>query len=282
MRLTVFAFMGLGMIMISNPLMAQNVNSVESRLDRIERDMQTLSRSVFRGDVPPPSISVSGNSVDTQQAAQMEIRMTQIEEQLRRLTGMIEENSFRLRQLSNTSGTAANTLNTSSQTFGTSNYVNDSASVMTNTATQIPNEPQPYSLGTIGGVTGMSPARLYDQAFSHLQTNDFASAQGSFEEFIRAYPDHSLSANAKYWLGETFYARSEYQEAARAFARSFKDHPDGQKAPDTLLRLAMSLRGQGMTDEACLTLSELNNRFPNAPASVKTQASQERQTYGCG
>lgn len=281
MRFTLLTFMSLAMILMSGHAIAQNVNSIETRLDRIEREMQTLSRSVFKGDVPPPSLGGGGSSMNAQQAAQMEVRMNQIEEQLRRLTGMVEENSFRLRQLSENSNSSMGNsgMGGNYQPSGPSAYVNDSMGM--DDGSVVSQGQQPYTLGTINNNAGMSPARLYDQAFSYLQTNDFASAQTAFEEFTRTYPDHSLAANAKYWLGETYYARDDFQAAARAFARAFKDHPDGQKAPDTLLKLAMSLRGQGMTEEACLTLAELSNRFPNAPASVKTQATQERQAYAC-
>ena len=277
MRLSIITTLVIGAVFISAPVLAQN-NSVNSRLDRMEREMQTLSRSVFKGDVPPPSIGGSG--MDSRQAAQVEVRMNQIEEQLRRLTGMVEENSYNLRQLSEKN---------SSNDSLPNQYQNDSSSV----TNDVPSQPtplnntveqnDPYQLGTLNNNDDgpMSPSKMYDQAFSYLQTNDYASAQATFEDFIRTYPDHSLAANSKYWLGETYYARGEFQDASRSFARAFKDHPDGQKAPDTLLKLAMSLKGQNMNEEACLTLSELKDRFPNAPASVTAKANDEQASYGC-
>lgn len=283
MRFPVLPLTVIGAVLLSAPVSAQNINSIEARMDRMEREMQTLSRSVFKGDVPPPS-ATGGSSVDSRQAAQMEVRMNQIEEQLRRVTGMVEENSYHLRKLSE------QLANTSAATVPAQHtqYQNDSYSSgdikPIDTANMPDNEVDnaPYRLGTLNGNdTSMTPAKMYDQAFSYLQTHDYASAQATFENFIKTYPDHSLAANAKYWLGETFYARGDYADASRAFARSFKDHPDGQKAPDTLLKLAMSLKGQNMVDEACLTLGELANRFPNAPVSIKEKAIEERQSYGC-
>jgi tol-pal system protein YbgF len=139
---------------------------------------------------------------------------------------------------------------------------------------------QPYQLGTLNA-NGTTPASLYDQAFSFLQTNDYASAQAAFENFIAEYPDHSLAANAQYWLGETFYARNDYEAAARTFAKSYQDYPQGQKAPDTLLKLGMSLGNRDMKDEACLTLGELKKRFPNGPPSIMKKADEQSQSYGC-
>ncbi len=249
---------------------AQNINSLETRLDRMEREMQTLSRSVFKGDVPPPQLQVQGNN---SQIAGMEMRLNQIEDQMRRLTGMIEENSFRLRKMENAGGSSSVT-STPMQPSIPSDTIGESSSFTVDNT--------PYQLGTITNNNGAnSPASLYDQAFSYLQVNDYASAQGSFDDFLAQYPDHSLAENAKYWLAETYFARGDYQTASRSFARYFKDHPDGQKAPDTLLKLAMSLNGQNMTEEACLTLQELGNRFANAPQSILDKAEQERQAYSC-
>jgi tol-pal system protein YbgF len=250
---------------------AQNINSLQIRLDRMEREMQTLSRSVYKGDVPPPQIQ---SGVDSQAMAQSEVRMSQLEDQLRRLTGMIEENSYRTRQLEDKIKNLSSAPSVSQAPVATSPATVDTSSLVVDNT--------PYQLGTItNNNKTTTPAGLYDQAFSYLQVNDYANAQGTFESFIEKYPDHSLAANSKYWLGETFYAREDYSSASRAFARSFKDHPEGQKAPDTLLKLAMSLKSQDMKNEACLTLGELKSRFPNAPASVLSKANSERQAYQC-
>ena len=268
----------MGAVFFAAPVFAQNMNSSDARLDRMEREMQTLSRAVYKGDVPPPSI-MSGSISSNQQNAQTELRLNQIEDQLRRLTGMIEEANYKLRKLEENPSASVNA-NPAVQDYTNTNQPVLSTPSASDSGLTVSD--QPYQLGTLKDSTATTPASLYDQAFSYLQKNDYASAQASFDDFIAKYPDHSLAANSKYWLAETYYARENYEKASQAFARSFKDHPDGQKAPDTLLKLAMSLKAQNMNDEACLTLAELAKRFPNAPASLTEKASSERASYGCG
>jgi len=273
MNKIILSVMIFGMAMAAVPSFAQNINSIENRLNRMEREMQTLSRSIFRGDVPPPSIQVQGGN--NAQTAAMEMRLNQLEEQMRRLTGMIEENTFRLRKLEQGQGA------------GSGSSTSSSMSNPTPPSPQAPSAPSfavddtPYQLGTITNNNSSSPAGLYDQAFAYMQVNDYAAAQQSFENFLSQYATHSLAPNAKYWLAETHFARNDFQSASRGFARYFKDHPDGQKAPETLLKLAMSLNGQNMTEEACLTLQELRNRFPDAQPRLLQKADQERQAYSC-
>ena len=269
--------------LVASSVLAQSANSPEARLDRIEREMQTLSRSVFKGDVPPPQYGAAPSEM-----AATELRLSGIEEQMQRLTGAIEEQGHKTRQLeaklnefmAQTAERMSSATETAtpraSQTI-TSDVDGDNNASATYKA---PSSVQTYQLGTLNA-NGETPASLYDKAFSYLQTNDYASAQGAFEDFIKRYPDHSLAANAQYWLGETFYAREDYESAARVFAKSYQDFPQGQKAPDTLLKLGMSLGNRDMKDEACLTLSELKKRFPSGPPSVMKKAGEEAQSYGC-
>lgn len=272
-----FFAIAFGVFLSTTVAYSQNINSIQTRLDRMEREMQTLSRSIYKGDVPPPEFA---GSVNTQAQAATEQRLSQLEDQLRRLTGMIEETSYRLRQLEGKVDNASGQRPSYSEDRNLSSSNTSDISGIESQPLTIDN--RPYQLGTITqGQSAMTPEGLYDKSFSFLQTNDYASAQAGFEEFIAEYPDHSLAANSKYWLGETFYARGDYSTASKAFARSFKDHPEGQKAPDTLLKLAMSLKSQNMKDEACLTLEELKNRFSNAPVSILSKADTERADYGC-
>lgn len=277
MKRTVLSIGFIALLMSTAPVTAQNINAVEARLDRMEREMQTLSRSVFKGDVPPPQITTSGG-VSASDNAAVEMRINQMEETIRRLTGQIEEQGYQLRQMQQKLDQTSS-VQTSTPSSGTKTVtLDDNAEVDSSVSSATTGK---YQLGTLNS-DGVSPAALYDKAFSYLQTNDYANAQATFEDFIAKYPDHSLAANSQYWLGETFYAREQYDAAARAFATSFQKYPDGQKAPDTLLKLAMSLGQQDMKNEACLTLAELKKRFPNGPVSVMKKADEEKQSYGCG
>lgn len=140
--------------------------------------------------------------------------------------------------------------------------------------------------GTDGAVTAGKPqtisaAQAYDQAFSYLQKNNYADAQRAFGDFLKNHPSHPLAANAKYWLGETYFAQTQYTTAAKTFAKAFQEHPQGQKAPDALFKLALTLEKMNKKDDACLTLQELNKRFTAGPASILKRASEEGQRMGC-
>lgn len=131
-----------------------------------------------------------------------------------------------------------------------------------------------------------SPEAQYEFAYGLLlqaqrEQTDFNRPEQAFREFLKANPTHRLAGNAQYWLGETFYARKDYQDAAVAFAEGLKKYPKSEKAPDNMLKLGMTLAQLNKKTEACGALTELNHRFPNAPPQVKTSAQRERSRLGC-
>jgi TolA-binding protein len=75
--------------------------------------------------------------------------------------------------------------------------------------------------------------------------------------------------------------RGQYRAAAGAFLKGYQGHAKSAKAPESLLKLAMSLQRLGQKDAACSSFSELTTKYPNAPAHVRTTAQTERQRAGC-
>ena len=107
------------------------------------------------------------------------------------------------------------------------------------------------------------------------------AAEAGFEDFLKRHPNHQLAGNAQYWLGETFYVRGQYRAAAAAFLKGYQTYTRSPKAPESLLKLAMSLQRLGQKDAACSSYSELATKYPNPPAHVKSIAQAERQRSGC-
>ncbi|MBT5647149.1 MAG: tol-pal system protein YbgF, partial [Rhodospirillaceae bacterium] len=126
------------------------------------------------------------------------------------------------------------------------------------------------------------PKAQYDYALSlMLQKQDFAKAETALAAFIEQNPKDGLAGNAHYWLGETYYVRKSYQEAAFAFAESFQKFPKGNKAPDSLLKLGMSLDRLEKRREACTAYSRLLSSYPNAGARLKARVKREQSRAKC-
>jgi len=125
------------------------------------------------------------------------------------------------------------------------------------------------------------PQAIYDEAYKYLLIQDYGAAQTAFDTFIQNHPNGKLAGNAQYWLGESYYVRGQYKDAADSFLKGYTVYAKSTKAPDSLLKLAMSLKRLGQKDAACQTFGELGVRFPQAPDHIKQRARSERRRSGC-
>ena len=126
-----------------------------------------------------------------------------------------------------------------------------------------------------------SPKAEYDSAYGALLQQNYAAAQEGFESFLQANPRHELAGHAQYWLGEVYYVRGNYKAAASAFLKGYQTYSRSPKAPDSLLKLAMSLDRLGARDDACASLAAIAERFPDAPGHVSNRAQSEKRRMGC-
>ena len=139
-------------------------------------------------------------------------------------------------------------------------------------------------VGLPGGT--FQSALQYEDAKDGVRIAPFALMRkpvtnAEFLAFVKANPTHSLTPNAQYWLGESYYVRNKFKEAAVAFAEGFQRFPKSDKAKDFLLKLGVSLGALDNKKDACVALKQLDTEFPDAPQTVKRRAEQERNRLAC-
>jgi tol-pal system protein YbgF len=153
------------------------------------------------------------------------------------------------------------------------------------------NKPQPLAPPSSSGgapsdqVTAALPSgdaqTLYEQGYGSMLQHDYGAAEAAFRQLVAVHPNDPLAGSAQYWIGESYYVRGQYKSAADAFLKGYKKYKTSDKAPDTLLKLGMSLAELGQKDAACSTFNELAKKYPNAPEHVIDQAQGERKKAGC-
>lgn len=126
-----------------------------------------------------------------------------------------------------------------------------------------------------------TPREQYMHAFGLLRQGKYDMASSSLRQFLEAHGDDKLASNARYWLGETYYVRGSFVEAAETFLEGYQADPQGPKAPDALLKLGMSLSSLDKKNEACAAFQKLRQDYPDAPAGLKSTLQREWQKNGC-
>ncbi|MGO9543795.1 MAG: tol-pal system protein YbgF [Rhodomicrobium sp.] len=126
-----------------------------------------------------------------------------------------------------------------------------------------------------------SARALFDQAYGALNRREYSAAETYFQQFLDQYPSDPLAGSAQYWLGETAFVSGEYKNAAERFLKTFTSYPNNERAPEALLKLAISLRRLGNNTDACATFTELQRRYPAAPKAVQQRADSEKKRANC-
>lgn len=319
MLVPVFLFAAL-LLVTAPPAMAQELQGLVDRIDRLQRELVTLQRQVYRGETPPPAaagdLPLDSGGGSTTALARIELRLSQFETELRSLTGQIEEASFRYNQISerldrldadlevrfqrleqgtpgmapvagSTEGLTPPLAATIPQSSGTPGVIGtvDPAQVEALRAQQatgqIPAAAGQQAAVSAAPVASGTPKEQYDRAFGLLSQTNYSEAEVALRAFVEQNPTDPLAGNAKYWLGETYYVRADFQQAAVTFAEAYQEYPKNSKAPDNLLKLGLSLGALGNKADACGTLSELLKRYKTAAVTVIQRAKQEQQRLGC-
>ncbi len=125
-----------------------------------------------------------------------------------------------------------------------------------------------------------TPDDLFLRSEKALLQLQYGDAESGFKEFISKYPEHNLAGSAEFKLGETYYAQQNYADAAKSYMASYKQYPKGRRAPDSLLKLGLSLSRLGQKDQACATIGSVDSEFPNA-VEIKKRAQAEFKRAGC-
>ncbi|MGB8377832.1 MAG: tol-pal system protein YbgF [Rhodanobacteraceae bacterium] len=102
----------------------------------------------------------------------------------------------------------------------------------------------------------------YDDAFAALKDGRYAESARRFQSFMDDYPSSSLSGNADYWLGESYYVTQNYRIALQTFENLLQRYPDNQKAPDALLKVGYCQYELKQWDDARATLTEVTRKYP--------------------
>jgi tol-pal system protein YbgF len=278
----------------------QRVDQLEEQLVDLQVTIGTLESLARNPGSSSSAVSNSGRSSSSQSSGAGSAdngRVDLLETQIRALTSQVEQlsdqvrsaNSSRRAQSSAPLDTPAAEARaprpTPTPSFGSAaspsrsgDPVQDSDQI----GSVINGGQPPRASATAGSPTSDAGAKqLYETAYGFLLQTNYGAAETAFDDFLSRYPNDALSGNAQYWLGESFFVRGQFKQAASAFLKGYQSYGKSAKAPDSLLKLALSLDRLGQRDAACSSFGELTTKYPSASAPVKTRAENERRRIGC-
>lgn len=272
----------------------------QSRLERIERDLNILQGEFFRQTPASSTPTIKLEDISDDEAkfllqeqqkfqANMQLRFTQLEEALREINGKLEEQEFanrknaeELRKLTEDVNYRFTALEQNKSTeakveeASKGDGTKQLGTVVVDPSKKdfVKEKKEAKDLG--------DPKKRYDEAFSLLEKAKYPEAQKAFDNFVLDFPDHELTSSAYFWLGESYFNRKNYELASVEYMKGYRKATTGPKAPDNLLKLGISLGEAKKTTEACTVFEKLGKEFPNAAAPIRRKAELERTKLRCG
>ena len=120
-----------------------------------------------------------------------------------------------------------------------------------------------------GAVPSGPPEEVYNASLDALRRGSLSTARSGFEEFLRAFPQHPLAADAQFYIGETYEQGQDLQRALEAYSRVLELYPASARAPSALYQAGLIEIERGNPDRARTLLNQLVSAYPRSPEAAQ-------------
>ncbi len=114
------------------------------------------------------------------------------------------------------------------------------------------------------GLEELDEDELYSTAKQAYDEGDHETAVEGFELFLEKFSDSDRADNARFWIGEVYFAEKWFEKAILEYEEVIKEYPDGNKVPGAYLKQGMAFEKLGETDNARLVFQTLREKYPDS------------------
>ena len=111
------------------------------------------------------------------------------------------------------------------------------------------------------------PLDVYQRALDLFHEREYERALGEMQRFLSIGPPANYEDNALYWIGECYYGMGRWAEALPYFQRVVSEFARGNKAADSMLKVALTYERLGRSGEAREVLEMLVQAHPGTPSA---------------
>lgn len=259
------------MASVAAPAAAQRGESTERRIERLEQELRAVQRRVFPGgaqvapeieqqQAPGTQAGVPASSA----VADLTGRVDSLEAQLRELTGQVEQNGNRLRQieegLTRFRDSAGGRLDALERGGGPA-----AETVRPTPSPQLPRpaavvEDDPPAARPAASADGAAE-EAYNAGFRLWEAKRYTEAQQALEAAAKRYPKSKWASWASNLAGRAYLDAGKPATAAKAFLANYQVNPKGERAADSLYFLGQALVTLDKPADACKAYDELQDVY---------------------
>lgn len=304
---------GVAAVMIL-PTAAIAQSNVEGRVGKLESEMRAVQRKVFpngaggyvQPEITAPQTQAQAPGVPASSAlSDLTSRVTSLEEQMAGLTGQIEQNGYRTRQLQDQFDAYKRATEARLKALesgpapiapaGQSAPLDTSAAPATTTGSARPTKTPAAPSVVTGDTATATPAAAVDKpstgdaaedaylyGYRLWQAKRYPEAEAALKKMVADYPKSRRASFAQNLLGRTYLDSGKPSLASMAFYENYKKFPDGERAPDSLLYLGQALTKLNKPADACKVYDELSDVYgAKLSGAMKGQIASGRSAAKC-
>ena len=221
-----------------------------------------------------PPARRGGEGGGSEITAQLLDRVAQLEDDVRRLRGQMDEQANASRRQSDDLAKQVADLNFRLQNSGPSGGPGPRATGLDAPAAQ------PAASGP--APSGRRPAELaMQEGNAALARRDYAAAEAAAREVLGNSRAGPRAGDAQFLLAQALMGKRDYAGAAVAYDDAYSRSRTGSRAPDALVGLANALAALNDRANACGALDKLRAEFPAPRPNIREAAAAARGRSGC-
>ena len=114
---------------------------------------------------------------------------------------------------------------------------------------------------------GITPTAAFNLAYNDYLNGKYELAAAGFQRFVKDFSGTSLSPNAHYWMGESYYNLKDYGRAVQTFEFLVTEYPGNEKTPAALYKLGLATAETGDLAKSRKSLKRVLEEFPSSNES---------------
>jgi len=278
------------------PAAAQERPDVEQRIERLEQQLRAVQRRVFPGgagaqpvepEIRPDTTPATARPSTGSAVGDLTARVDALEAQLAGLTGQIEENANRGRQMEATIArlreeTVARLDRLETPRVQTAAPGPAAAQPPAREPVRIAaTTPEPAAPAPAPAAAGDAAEEAYNAGFRLWEARRYEEAQTALQAVAERYPRSRWASWASNLAGRAFLDDAKPATAARILLANYQTNPQGERAADSLYFLGLALVSLNRRPEACRVYDELARVYPNMRDWLRTRLPEARQNARC-
>ncbi|MGX5200976.1 tol-pal system protein YbgF [Aliikangiella sp. IMCC44632] len=215
-------------------------------------------------------------STRAQLQTEMSMQLTALQREVKELRGIVEEHQFKLQQIQERQRDLYRDIDSRLSALPQGQVAvaaNNTNSTPSNTNTSTANSVETPKVS--GGERSE-----FEAAFGLVRNRQYAEAIKQFESFLVKYPAGAYSDNARFWIGQVYFAQSNLAAAEQQFNTLVATFPDSSKVPNALLKLAEIKVKQEQWSEAKRIYNEVVTQYSGASQQLARKGLRDIKQQG--